>query len=116
MNIDIRAQGFELTESISARVTSRVQGALEPLGHHVVSVAARVGDVNAERGGVDKQCKIVVTLDRHRTAVASAVNEDLYLAIDEAARRVRRATQRLSTRKVSRQRKDPQRPGGLVSP
>lgn len=116
MNFDIRARGFELTESIAQRVESKVTAALEPLGHHVVGVAARVGDVNAERGGVDKECRIVVTLDRHRTAVASAVDEDLYAAIDEAARRVRRATQRLSTRKVGRQRSDPQRPGTLVRP
>lgn len=116
MNFDIRARGFALTETITERVETRVRAALEALGHHVVSVVARVGDVNADRGGVDKECRIVATLDRHRTAVAHAVDQDLYLAIDEAARRLRRSAQRMSTKKVGRQRSDPQRPGTLVRP
>jgi ribosome-associated translation inhibitor RaiA len=47
--------------------------------------------------------------------VAQAVHEDLYLAIDDAARRIRRALQRVATRHIGRERKDRQRPGTLVT-
>jgi ribosome-associated translation inhibitor RaiA len=47
-------------------------------------------------------------------AVAEATKDDLYLAIDEAASRVRRIVQRQLSQHVGRQRSDPQRPGAMV--
>lgn len=117
MDIDTRTTGFELTPALALRIDRSVRSALEPLADRATRVTVRLDDVNGDsRGGVDKRCRIVVSLARHGTAVASVTAADLYTAIDEAARRLRRSAQRSLTRHVGRERKDPQRPGGLVSP
>lgn len=116
MNIDTRSLGFELTPALAQRVEERMKAALSQAGEQVSHVAVRLDDVNGERGGVDKRCRVVVSLDRRRQAVVSVTREDLYVAIDEAARTTWRAVQRALTRHVRRERLNPQRPGVLVSP
>jgi ribosome-associated translation inhibitor RaiA len=116
MDIDTRTIGFELSPALAARIASQVGPALAPVADHVTRVTVRLDDVNGDHGGVDKRCRVVVALARRGTAVAEATATDLYTAIDEAARRVRRSTQRSLTRHVGRERKDPQRPGTLVHP
>ena len=46
--------------------------------------------------------------------MAEATNADLYVAVDEAAERVRRSALRAVNRHWPRERKNPQRPGALV--
>jgi putative sigma-54 modulation protein len=116
MLIDTRGIGFSLTGAIRTHVESRVSSALEPFARRVAKITARLQDVNADRGGVDKRCRLVVAVRRRGTIVTEAVHEDLYVAVDEAAARLRRAMQRLLTRHIARERKDPQRPGALVTP
>ena len=114
MFIDIRARGFSLTDAIHDHVTLRIETALAPFARSVLTVTSRLEDVNADHGGVDKRCRLVTLVRRRGTGVAEAVHEDLYAAIDEAAHRIRRSVQRLLTRRIARQRKDPQRPGALI--
>lgn len=116
MDIDTRTIGFELSPALAARVASQVGSALSPVADHITRVTVRLDDINGDHGGVDKRCRAVVALARHGTAVADVTAADLYTAIDEAARRLRRSTQRALTRHVGRERKDPQRPGTLVHP
>ena len=114
MLIEIRAMDFELTDAIRRHVESRVEAALGPVARWVRNVTARVGDVNATRGGVDKRCRLVAAL-RHRGVVtAEATEADLYAAVDAAAGRLRRVALRAVRRPFARDRKDPQRPGALI--
>lgn len=116
MDIDIRAIGFELTPALAQRAEARVRAALSAVGDRTTGATVRLDDVNGDHGGVDKRCRVVVALAGHGTAVATATAADLYAAIDEAARRLRRSARRALTRHVGRERKDPQRPGTLVQP
>jgi ribosomal subunit interface protein len=117
MNIDTRTAGFELTPALAQRVDVKVGSALASSGEQITRVTVRLDDVNGDaRGGVDKRCRIVAALAGHGTAVAAATSDDLYAAIDEATRRLRRAARRSLTRHIGRERKDPQRPGALVHP
>jgi len=116
MNLDTRTIGFALTEALEQRVGDHVEMALAPVAGSVTRVQVWLSDVNGDRGGVDKRCRVVVTLGHHRSAVAEATSEDLYVAIDEATRKVGRAAQRLLTRRQAHERKDAQRPGALVRP
>jgi len=114
MLIEIRAMEFELTDAIRRHVESRVEAALGPVARWVRTVTARVDDVNATRGGVDKRCRLVAAL-RHRGVVtAEATDADLYAAVDAAAARLRRVALRTVRRPFARDRKDPQRPGALL--
>ena len=113
--IDTRAIGFPLTDAILRHVEARVDAALGPFSRWVLKVTVRLEDVNANRGGDDKRCSMVVALRRHGVEIAEATNADLYTAVDEAASRIRRSVRRVTKRHLSRDRRDPQRPGALVS-
>lgn len=114
MFIETRAIDFLLTDAILRHVESRVESALGPVTRWVMTVTARLEDVNASRGGVDKRCRLVAALRRRGIVVAEATDADLYAAVDEASSRIRRSALRAVTRRGPRERKDPQRPGALV--
>jgi putative sigma-54 modulation protein len=115
MIVDTRAFGFSLTDSLQRHVEARVGSALGPVTRWILTVAARLDDVNANRGGVDKRCRLVVTLRNRATVVTEATDADLYAAVDAAASRLRRAALRVVKRPLARERTDPQRPGTLVA-
>jgi ribosome-associated translation inhibitor RaiA len=116
MLIDTRAIGFPLTDAIQRHIESRVESALAPVNGWVLNVTARVEDVNANRGGIDKRCGLVASLGGGRgVVVVEALNANLYAAVDEAASRLRRSAVRSVSRPMARQRKDMQRPGALLS-
>jgi putative sigma-54 modulation protein len=113
--IDTRALGFTLTDPILRHVEGRTGAALGFASPHVLRTMVRLDDVNGDRGGVDKRCRVVVTLRHYRTVTAEAVDADLYAAVDAAARKARHAVLREVKRQVSRERRDAQRPGTLVT-
>lgn len=114
MVIDTRALGFGLTDAILRHVERRVEAALGFAARHVMTVTVRLDDVNGDRGGPDKRCRIVVTLRHHRVATVEAVDVDLYAAVDAAAHKARHAVLRDVKRHVGRERRDAQRPGTLI--
>jgi putative sigma-54 modulation protein len=115
MFIDTRAIGFGLTDAIQRHVETRVESALGRFSPWVVRVTVRLDDVNADRGGDDKRCSIVVSLRNRGAVVAEAIRSDLYVAVDEVAARVRRSVERSIKRHLTRDRRDRQRPGALVT-
>ena len=115
MLIDTRAMGFALTDAIRRHVETRLAAALGPLSRWVVKATVRLEDVNADRGGDDKRCSIVVALRRNGVEFAEAINADLYAAIAQAAGRVRRSVVRTAKRHLARDRRNPQRPGALIT-
>ena len=115
MLIDTRAIGFALTVAILRHVEARVEAALGPFSRWVLKAIVRLEDVNADRGGDDKKCSIVVAMRRHGVVIAEATNVDLHAAVDEAASRSRRSVKRATKRHRSRDRHDRQRPGALLT-
>ena len=115
MLIDTRAIGFSLTDAIARHAEDRVGSALRPFARRVLKITVRLDDVNGSRGGVDKRCGVVAALRRHGVQVAEAVDADLYRAIDAAAARIRRSVSRAAKSRLARERRDPQRPGALVT-
>jgi putative sigma-54 modulation protein len=115
MFIDTRAISFPLTDAILRHVESRLESALGPFARFIVSVTARLQDVNGSRGGIDKRCSVVVALRRRGVVAVEETHANLYVAIDAVAHRLRRVVKRAVTRHRSRERKDLQRPGALMT-
>ena len=115
MFIEIRALGFGLSDALGWHVKARLQHALEPFARRIVVVTARLEDVNGDHGGIDKRCRVVATLRRGIVIVAEATDEDLYIAVDKVATRIRRSVKRSLSRHLHRERSDRQRPGALVT-
>jgi len=105
MLIDTRAMGFALTDAIRMHVEARIESALGHFSRWVFKVTARLEDINADHGGVDKRCGLVVAIRGHGVVTAEAMDRDLYAAVDEAARKARRLVIRPVKRHMEQQRK-----------
>ncbi len=98
MRIDIRANGFVLTEALRDHAARRLRFALTRSDEHVRWVAVHLGDINGPRGGRDKRCRIRVMLKGRPDVVIDDVETDLYAAIDRAANRAGRSVARCVAR------------------
>lgn len=115
MLIDVRSPRFELTPAILMHVERRLETALGVGRRLVTRVAVTVDDLNAaDRGGMDKLCRVVAHCRGGGTLVAEARHDDLYTAIDHAAEKARREVLRRVERATRTQRLHRQRPGALT--
>ncbi len=94
MRIGIRGRHIELTEALLAHVERRLRFALSRFGQKIRLAAAQLADINGPRGGVDKQCKVTVTLSPSGKVMVEATDADLHTAIDRAADRLERSVTR----------------------
>ncbi|HXE53341.1 MAG TPA: HPF/RaiA family ribosome-associated protein [Tepidisphaeraceae bacterium] len=114
MSIEVYCSSFRLTEAIVRHVRGHVEGALRPARGRWESAIVRLADLNADHGGIDKACRIVVRLDTVGAVVARAVDRDLYAAIDRAAERLRTVIKRRLSRRRTLRRENAQRlPAGF---
>lgn len=107
MHIDIRTHGFDLTDSIAERARLRVGTALGPASRCVTRVVVRFDDINGDHGGEDKLCRILANLRRKPSLVVEAVHRDLYVAMDQAADKLKGALIRQIRRRTRRHREQP---------
>lgn len=100
MQLDIQTNGFTLTEGIRSYTTQRLQFALDRNDQQITHVSVHLADINGPRGGIDKRCKINLTLVGQNNIVIEDTEADLYVAIDRASERCARTL----TRKLERSR------------
>ena len=110
MRINIRAQGFELTDSLRERTERCLRFALGWADDHLRQISVRLSDENGPRGGKDKCCRIQITFPGAPSVVIEDTETDLYVAIDRAADRASRSV----ARRLDRQRDH--RHGPLLTP
>lgn len=99
MKIDIRTQGFALTDAIRDHIERRLRFALARANAHVRQVAAHLSDINGPRGGIEKRCRIRVRLKKSADVMIDDTESDLYAAIDRAANRAGRTVARRLARR-----------------
>ena len=101
MRLSVSGDGLRPGTELRQYVDRRLQFALGRFGPAIERVAVRVADINGPRGGIDKYCRIVVTL-RGRSGHPVAVDdrdEDLYAAVARASARIGRTLGRALERK-----------------
>lgn len=98
MRLVIKSRGVELTDELRAHATTRVQFALGRFASELQRVEIVVADINGPRGGIDKECRILVRGARLDDVFVEerAVSTEAAVAI--AANRVARAVQRALAR------------------
>ncbi len=103
MGIVVLAKDFNLTEALQAYIKERIQFQFGSRYDQIQRITIRLSDVNGPRGGVDKSCKVSVTLPRLKEIVIEDIQADLYVgiyrAMDRASRTVNRRLARLSNKK-----------------
>lgn len=97
MTVNIRGSGILPTEALRRYVERRLNFALGRFPQ-VVRATVRLGDLNGPRGGIDKWCRIALSLCRRNGMVIEDVDHDLYVAIDRATDRAGRAVARAHRR------------------
>lgn len=90
MLINTHATGFELTDAIRRHADWRVESALGWAAGWIDQVSIRL----VEAGHNDMTCRIRVRLRLDRSVVVEATHGDLYLAINNAATKLREAVLR----------------------
>jgi ribosome-associated translation inhibitor RaiA len=105
MVINVYTSGFSLSAALRQHVENCLTAATRPFGRAVSSVSARLTDVNAGRGGDDKQCRLVAVLPHRPGIVTEALHADVYLSIDQSSSRLRRAISHALGRDLRRERR-----------
>jgi ribosome-associated translation inhibitor RaiA len=94
MHIDIHAQGVTLTDGLRNQIERRLRFALAHSSHRIGRVNVRLADTNGPRGGVDKYCRVEVTLNGLPPVVIEDIQPDLQTAVDRATGRAGRTVSR----------------------
>lgn len=100
MTMNIRAQGFALTEALKDSTDAHLQLALGRFKSLVQRIEVSLSDINgAGKGGVDKRCLISLRLSDSKIIVIQETGRDMYDTIHACVRRTRHTLERHVGRK-----------------
>lgn len=88
MRISIRHHGLELTESDRVLIESSLRHAVARFEDRVLDVTAYLADSNGPRGGLDKECRVVLHLRQAGYIAIEEHDGDLTRLIDRVSDRV----------------------------
>ena len=95
----IQARGFLLTDAIREYTERKLIYAVSFAGSVTQRINVRLSDINGPRGGDDKRCQLVFTLQGLPSVVIEDTESNLYVAIDRAVERASRTLARVLARK-----------------
>lgn len=98
MQIDIQTQGLALDAEVARRIRRQVHETLSHGADLIRHASLHLADINGRKGGVDKQCHLVlqlhglpaVVVQETRPALAEAVGRAIKRAQHSLARRIGR--------------------------
>ena len=95
MTMIVRSQSFPLTEAIHTHLERRFSAALNQFGDRVTRINIFLKDLNgAGKGGEDKCVLVNIQLPAQAPVIIETTSNDLYSAINIAARRSVRSIKR----------------------
>lgn len=98
MQLRIHANSVRLSSSLRERIAGQVAAVLAPFDPWIQSVEVSLADINGQRGGVDKECRIELRTARRAPLQVTDKASGIMAAVGLAARRagfaLRRQTQR----------------------
>jgi hypothetical protein len=106
MQIEIQTFRLALAPEQREQIRRRASFALSRLRARIARIEVRLSDINGQRGGVDKQCRVRVVMTHGPTAVVEDLDADLPTLIDRALARAGRVAAKRVDRDA-RQRAEP---------
>lgn len=91
-----------LGQVATERVESKANLLATKFGNNVKTIEITVSDLNGPRGGIDKECRIVVSLKRMQDVVVTTKDEKLSKAISAVINRAERSVRRTLDRQAKR--------------
>jgi ribosome-associated translation inhibitor RaiA len=94
MRYELRAPKVSLTAGMRSVIDTRLRRALGRFRDWIRDVEVVVTDVNGPRGGVDKQCRVIVRTGDGKQVVGSERHATLEGAVSRAVERAAKGTRR----------------------
>ncbi len=101
MNLFLRARNVEVPESLARDIERRLRVVLSRFGRRISHVTIRFSDVNGERGGVDKLCRVEARVWGRLPLAAEGISDDLRTAAVCAVDRIGRVVERALGRRFA---------------
>ncbi|OEU50968.1 MAG: hypothetical protein BA866_03765 [Desulfobulbaceae bacterium S5133MH15] len=103
MKTTIKAHHLRLDQKTNSAMERRLRFALGRFGASINEVTVRLTDLNGPKGGIDKECLIVVKLRKGGKVIVQGSGKDCTATLNYCADRIGRAVER----ELSRNRKAP---------
>lgn len=94
MRLEIHGAKIELDDELKDYTARRLRSALGRLAGRVARVTVRMSDVNGPRGGIDKRCRIAISLVPRGEVMVEGSGRDPFLLVAREARRIGRSVRR----------------------
>ncbi len=94
MRIIIRHHGIDLTPSVRDMIEKTMDHALDRIDHDVLSVTVFLSDVNGPKGGIDKECRILLHLKQRGFCTIEDKDDSLPRMMERLADRVSHTVRR----------------------
>lgn len=99
MRMDIRCVHLDNSEHVDRHARERLASALSHFVSRVERVDILLDDLHGMKHGVERRCVVRIALLSVGEVVVQHVHSNVYQAIDEAARRVKRTVRRRINRR-----------------
>ncbi len=94
MKVEIKTRRIAVDAPLRDHITQRLRFVLGRFGDLIASATVRLDDPNGNRGGVDKQCQLELTLRPSGQVLIRDIDSDLRTVIARAVERASRAVER----------------------
>jgi len=85
MQFEIRGRDINISQVLRDYIERRLRFALDRFAGRIRQVHVTLGDLNGPRGGIDKCCKLAISLDRSSTIVVESQASNACAAVDRVA-------------------------------
>src|SRR3954451_12101018 len=102
MRLRMRGVNCEMDDELKGHIERRLRFALGRFAARIDRLTVRLSDVNGPRGGVDKRCRIAVTLVPRGVVMVEGSGDDPFTLVSDAAKRAVRSVQRALGRRRGR--------------
>lgn len=99
MRFDVRCLHLDNSEHVDQHARERLSASLSNFQPRVERVDVLLDDLHGMKHGVERRCTVRVTLAGASDVLIQHVDPDIYHAIDEAAKRVKRTVRRRINRR-----------------
>jgi putative sigma-54 modulation protein len=99
MSLYIRSKNLRLSEKTREHFRFRLMSILDRFGHRIQDVDASLSDLNGPKGGVDKQCRVVVRLRPNGKVTIQETESNIFTAFARALDRAKHAVGRTLERR-----------------
>ena len=99
MRFDVRCLHLDNSEHVDRHARERLAACLSNFESRVERVDVMLEDLHGVKHGVERRCTVRIALSGASDVLVQHVHPDIYQAVDEAARRVKRTVRRRINRR-----------------